>query len=832
MPKISVIIPVYNTEQYLRGCLESVLHQTLQDVEVLCTDDGSTDASLAILQEYAARDERFCIFQQENQGAGPARNMGLANAKGEYVVFMDGDDVYPTDDTLEKMYAAAKEHRCQVVAGYRSLLTEEGQCDDKNDPLYRMVQQYPQGKMTAYRDVQFDFNYQCYMFQRQLLIENAITFPDYRRCQDPPFLVRTMILAKDFFLVPFSTYTYRWGHQNIQWTKRKINDMVKAHIDLLQMSRSAELNILHQNVASRLEKKYKNTITSCLNAKNLELFALIAYANSITDFTWLEKEGSNRRGTKVFDSVKALSEKLTSIIVINSVKRDSYLEDCIDEITAYYQALPNAQIRELNNLLLGVLSSLFNPQKPYFIRKLLLDYLSGSCFAAISTNCDELQPEVREAKERLNAVQRGFAFCDKLWKVRNADSHDSRCIFNSTTSAIPQVSVIVPVYNVENYIAECLQSLICQTCKDIEIICVDDGSTDSSLSIVMEYASNNPNFIVIQQANRGLSAARNTGMKFARGEYIHFLDSDDSMKLVSYELLLPKAVGSHLDMLFFDGESFYEEESLRKEYMWFASGYNSKSIGDSITDGKEYLLNTLIEQDFRVHACMYLVRREFLEQHKLRFLEGIIHEDNYFTYACALLSESSSHLSAPLYNRRVRRGSITVREKCFRHAYGYFYSYLALQKFVDQAPLDTWLKDVAGIKLMDVLKNAQYEYEKIADKQERLFYLALPAVEAEQFFLMVVDPVQELQAKKKALHETQEKLKKMKDISLNPIQTASPVVRKSLVRRGVQCYKDHGMGYTVRRFIEKVGKKLRGGIQCYREHGFIYTLKRTLHIFF
>ena len=150
MPKISVIIPVYNTEQYLRGCLESVLHQTLQDVEVLCTDDGSTDASLAILQEYAAMDERVCIFQQENQGAGPARNMGLANAKGEYVVFMDWDDVYPTDDTLEKMYAAAKEHRCQVVAGYRSLLTEEGQCDDKNDPLYRMVQQYPQGKMTNY----------------------------------------------------------------------------------------------------------------------------------------------------------------------------------------------------------------------------------------------------------------------------------------------------------------------------------------------------------------------------------------------------------------------------------------------------------------------------------------------------------------------------------------------------------------------------------------------------------------------------------------------------------------------------------------------------------
>lgn len=805
MPKISIIMPVYNAEQYLRICLESVLRQTIQDLELLCTDDGSTDASLTILQEYAAKDKRVRIFRQENQGAGPARNMGLANAQGEYVVFMDGDDFYPSDDTLEKMYAAAKEHNCRVVAGYRSLLTEEGLHDDKNDPLYHLAKQHPQGDVIAYRDVQFDFNYQCYMFQRQLLTENAITFPDYRRCQDPPFLVKTMILAVDFFLVPFSSYTYRWGHQNIQWTKRKINDMVKAHIDLLEISRCAQLDKLHQTVASRLEKKYRDTIASCLNVDNLELFALMAYANSITDFEWLEKMGAQKRESEVFDSVKALSEKLADVIAIHSAKKDTFLADCIDEISAYYKKLPNAQIRKLNDLLVYVLAKFVDPKKPYYTRKLLLTYLSGSGFAAISTNCDETQSEIRESKELLNAIQRGFAYWNRLQEIRDADSHNPRCIFNSTTSSIPLVSVIVPVYNVENYVAECLQSLICQTCRDIEIICVDDGSTDSSLSVVMKYAENNPNFVVIQQVNGGLSAARNTGLKYARGTYIHFLDSDDSMKLISYEILLQKAVPNQLNMLFFDGESFYEEESLQKEYRWFATGYTSKSVGDSITDGKEYFLNTIIEKDFRVHACMYLVRREFLEQHNLEFLEGIIHEDNYFTYACALLSERTSHLSAPLYNRRVRRGSITIREKCFRHAYGYFYSYRVLRDFVDRAPVDACLKDAISIKLMDVLKNAQYEYEKIADKQERQYYLALPAEESEQFYLMVVDPIQQ-RAREKRHSGSQAGSNREKT---PPKQNTKVQKKGSLFVRGLQCCIDHGVLYTIKYGFHKLFRRKR-----------------------
>ena len=92
MPKISVIIPIYNVEKYLRQCLDSVVNQTIKDIEIICINDGSTDNSQAILNEYAKKDERFVVINQVNQGLSVARNNGLNSATGKYVAFIDSDD--------------------------------------------------------------------------------------------------------------------------------------------------------------------------------------------------------------------------------------------------------------------------------------------------------------------------------------------------------------------------------------------------------------------------------------------------------------------------------------------------------------------------------------------------------------------------------------------------------------------------------------------------------------------------------------------------------------------------------------------------------------------
>ena len=101
MIKVSVIMPVYNVEKYLHQCMDSLVQQTLTDIEIICVDDGSTDNSLAILQEYAQRDSRIIVLQQKNSGAGVARNTGMKIVKGEYLAIVDSDDFFELD-MLEK----------------------------------------------------------------------------------------------------------------------------------------------------------------------------------------------------------------------------------------------------------------------------------------------------------------------------------------------------------------------------------------------------------------------------------------------------------------------------------------------------------------------------------------------------------------------------------------------------------------------------------------------------------------------------------------------------------------------------------------------------------
>ena len=114
IPCVSVIIPVYNVSEYLPTCLDSILSQTLENIEVICVDDGSTDNSLAILQKYTERDSRLTVFQQKNKGGGAARNLGLNYALGKYVSFLDADDFFEPD-MLEKAYVASEKNNLDIL---------------------------------------------------------------------------------------------------------------------------------------------------------------------------------------------------------------------------------------------------------------------------------------------------------------------------------------------------------------------------------------------------------------------------------------------------------------------------------------------------------------------------------------------------------------------------------------------------------------------------------------------------------------------------------------------------------------------------------------------
>ena len=113
-PKVSVIIPIYNSGNYLIECLDSVINQTLSEIEVICIDDGSTDSSFDILKDYANNDSRFKIFHQENLGAGTTRNNAIEKVSGEFIIFLDSDD-WIEEDMCEKLYNHAKKLDVDLV---------------------------------------------------------------------------------------------------------------------------------------------------------------------------------------------------------------------------------------------------------------------------------------------------------------------------------------------------------------------------------------------------------------------------------------------------------------------------------------------------------------------------------------------------------------------------------------------------------------------------------------------------------------------------------------------------------------------------------------------
>lgn len=225
---------------------------------------------------------------------------------------------------------------------------------------------------------------------------------------------------------------------------------------------------------------------------------------------------------------------------------------------------------------------------------------------------------------------------------------------------IVSVSIIVPIFNVEKYLAECLDSLVKQTMDDIEIIMVNDGSTDDSGEIAKSYVDLNENFILINRENGGLSAARNSGLDVARGEYVYFLDSDDFLANDAIEKLYKKAKAEDLDQLRFVAYTF---EDGTKNYMWIRDiakgGYKYMGDYSGVYKGLDFYQKTLDNDDYYPSCCMIFTKRSVIEDNHLRFREGIIHEDHLFNFQLTMLCNKVALLHEPLYYRRYRTGSIT-----------------------------------------------------------------------------------------------------------------------------------------------------------------------------
>ena len=221
--------------------------------------------------------------------------------------------------------------------------------------------------------------------------------------------------------------------------------------------------------------------------------------------------------------------------------------------------------------------------------------------------------------------------------------------------ANPRVTIALPVYNVENYIRECLESVVNQTMPDIEIICVNDASEDGSMDIVHEYAEKDSRFVIINKEHEGLSVSRNVSIDAARGEYIYFLDCDDYISLNALEILYSTASSNDLDVLYFDGCAVFDKDSLKKTYM-YETEYIKQCPESGVLTGQELLAHFTIK-NYKGQTCMQFYKLDFIKKKGLRFFPGLIHQDNLFTGMSIMSARRAQYIKEVLYYRRIREDS-------------------------------------------------------------------------------------------------------------------------------------------------------------------------------
>lgn len=458
--KVSVIVPVFNVEEYLSTSLDSILNQTLKDIEIICINDGSTDASLDILENYAKKDARIKIISKKNEGQGIARNIGLDNAQGEFIAFVDSDD-FIKEDMLEKSYEKSVSKNLDLVM-YK-ISSFDNETHEINDNLWYYSLKCFDGfekeifnnsdtkKFTHLISVT-PFNK---LYKRSFIEKNNIRFPDKYIFEDEVFFYNVYLKAKRISLIDENLYYYRTNRKGSTVS----NNSDKDYTDVVHIFRLIRQLLIETNYLNTYKKQVYN-----------RFFHLILWRFSQTAPKYREN---------FFNLMKMEFSKL-----LEDKSKETYLS-----ITDLESKIKSRTLKVLN-----------------------------------SKNLDEFE---------------------KL------DSHK-------------HFSVIMALYNNEKYLEDAIESLIIQNFgfeHNIELIIVDDGSSDDSLKIAEKYQEKYPyNIQVLSKENGGQASARNLGLKYAKGDYINFIDSDDKISPNTFSSVYDFAMENpdvdviSIPMTFFDNQ--------------------------------------------------------------------------------------------------------------------------------------------------------------------------------------------------------------------------------------------------------------------------------------
>lgn len=514
--QVSIIIPVYNVETYLRQCLDSVLGQTFSNFEVLLVNDGSTDNSGVICQEYARLDSRFKYFEKENGGVSDARNSGLDLVQGDYVTFLDADD-FLFEDHLEKLYIATTLSDADIMIGGYSRFDGSDfyfyKDHFKRDSLISFTSTQAIQFLDSMLDIQFfNFSTACgKLFKRTLFKE--LRFPLGRYAENQFIMWKLYLNAESIYAFNGDSYVYRSNNEGL----------------------SSGFSVEHLDYIEALEERIKST-------KDLE----------------------------------------------------------------------GLDINLSFNMYRYVLQRILGQLEEH-------DYID----------------EAKEVREKLELAEQGqYPFLSDEVKEIEVENGGEL------------VSIIVPIYNVENYLRMCLDSIEHQTYSNIEVLLINDGSQDSSGEICQEYVARDSRFRYFEKENGGASDARNYGISHARGEYLSFVDADDWLTYTYVEELYNVAIRTCSDTVV--GHYTIYNEKDRNYYVHIWDDYYEKSY-----TGEELIIELpKLELNGYIYITSWgiLFKKELFNN--IKFPKGKVIEDSWTNYKLFFNSKKITYIHKEIYHHR------------------------------------------------------------------------------------------------------------------------------------------------------------------------------------
>ncbi len=315
--KISVVIPVYNVERYIGLCLDSVINQTYKNLEIICVNDGSTDESLKIIEEYQEHDNRIKIINQENRGLSAARNTGIKQVTGDYIAFLDSDD-WVEEDFYEKLYNACENNNADVSIGLTCYYY-----NNQNIQTDRWVNQHAfANKNNIVETIEDRQNiiYSCAcwnkIYKTELIKKNNLSFPEGLNIEDVPFTFAISILANKLVKVPEAKIFYRQQPDSIM---QKASS-TRLPFCIFKIYEVCENFLESLKINGEIKKQYKQIL------ENFEIFNIYAWFGHVNkifrkEFKTLMRNKFKQINIKNNPYISQKSEEIYNSVIIHNFER-------------------------------------------------------------------------------------------------------------------------------------------------------------------------------------------------------------------------------------------------------------------------------------------------------------------------------------------------------------------------------------------------------------------------------------------------------------------------------------------------------------------------------